>query len=205
MSLSTWIQMSPRMKPGLESARLVAQLSHIQAIPHHGHKQLLVPTSSKKKEINIVLLQVFLRDPKEPHGHKMASLLHQDINDLSYEILVPLSGLIVMKVHWVLVMIWAGGGWVRAVLLCQSPVLETSSFFFFFQIKVLFWLLVSFFFPERMLEWQRHFPSPNFGQAGSSEPRSGLSLDLGHPSPCLQSWVLASLLLSQCRETFYAY
>lgn len=131
MSLSTWIQMSPRMKPGLESARLVAQLSHIQAIPHHGHKQLLVPTSSKKKEINIVLLQVFLRDPKEPHGHKMASLLHQDINDLSYEILVPLSGLIVMKVHWVLVMIWAGGGWVRAVLLCQSPVLETSFFFFF--------------------------------------------------------------------------
>lgn len=131
------------MEPGLECTRLVTQLHHIQAVPHHGHNQPLVPTRSRKNEVNIVLLQVFLRDPKEHHGHEMASLLHQDFNDLSYQILVPPFSL-----HCVEDALGVGydmRSWWGLDESCAAMSEPSPGNFFFFLIKFLFWCLVSFF------------------------------------------------------------
>ena len=66
-----------------------ACLHHIEPLPYHGHHRPLVHVLHQPWEertvfqVNVVLLQVFLRSPKELHGHQVEALLLEALDDLS--------------------------------------------------------------------------------------------------------------------------
>lgn len=88
--------MSLRMVPGLVSAGLSSQASVTLSSPHpalqghsHNHpKYIYIYFTASGRPVFWVYrvpLQVFLRHPKECHGHIMDSLLLEDFHDLTHQ------------------------------------------------------------------------------------------------------------------------
>lgn len=181
-----------RMVPSLESAGLFSKyqdlwLHHIQALTDYGHNWAWVHVLLHPWEewaifqVNILLLPIFFREPKECHGHHTESLLLEDLDDLAYQASVrPTRWPWRCTGCWLRSRMLVGCGW----LWYFSARTETCNLLFFL-IKILFWLTVAiFFFPKKNFRVTKTLSLIKL-LSGSSKPSSGLGLELGLQTPFL--------------------